>query len=1074
MNVSLKHCEASCCLADNLSNKKSYCMKKILLLALLVLPALMMLAQNRTVTGKVTNGEGKPVPFASVSVKGTTTAVSADENGNFSIQAAPNAVLIFSAASFRSTEVNIGNQTTLNTSLSAEGVLSEVVVTALGIRRNDKGLGYSVAKVDPGALIQKSEPDVLKSLQGKVAGVDIRSSQGTPGAATRIQIRGNNSFFGNNQPLIVVDGIPYSNDQVTTTSQVSNGGGYSSGIANLDPNDIASMSVLKGSSAAALYGSRASNGVLVITTKSGSARKVKGTEISLKSSVSIENIANYPDYQNEFGAGSQLAYSNSNGSWGPSFVSKDSIPAWPTLQAAYPELFPSANIAYRAYPDNVKSLFRTGVIYENSVAVTGGNEKSSVGLTVSNLDHKGYVNNSSFKRTNIGLGASTRLDIGINVSGNFSYANSVQKGGFYGENQVSGTASLFARSLFIARNWDMTLFEDKNGLPLQPNVTGYDHPTWSAKYNTITTNEERIVAGGHFDFNINKWIRVDYNLGSNVASFKRREITEIGSRAASGLGRLVLDDYRKQEIESNLLVTFTPKINNDITLRTVIGHNINQRTITNATQTGNQFITKGIYTLLNTSQQLFINDFYSRQRLIGAFADVSLGYKNFAFLNATVRNDWSSTLPKENRSYLYPSVSGSFVFTDAFGIQSNILDFGKIRAGWAKVGRDATPYSLDDIYVINPNFLGVSSATLPNSANSADLVPEFTKELELGTQLSFFKKRAELDVTWYDRKSTNLIAIITTPPSSGYTSKVTNFGGISNKGVEIDLVVRPIRTKNFNWDVHGIFTKNKNTVTELTGGVDRIPLAPVITGINPYLEAGLPFGYLRGTKSARDADGNLLIDPTTGWIITLDDEQMVGDPNPDFKLGVTNNFSYKGISLSILWDMTKGGDMYSVTVNSLLGRGVTKDTRDRETSWVIPGVYGDPNDPGQPLLVGGKTVPNHTVITTNDLYFSAGGPSGSFGINSATEWQVYDATVYRLREVTLAYDIPKSVFKKLPVRGIAVSVSGRNLWHLAPNMPRYTNFDPEVNSFGSTPVQGIELSAAPTTRRFGFNINVTF
>lgn len=1050
-------------------------MKKILLLGLFFLPVLAVLAQNRTITGKVTTSEGKPVPFATVTIKGTATAVSADVNGNFSIQAAPNDVLVFSAASFQTTELNAGNRSTINASLTSQDVLSEVIVTALGIRRTDKGLGYSVSKVDPTTLVQKSEPDVLKSLQGKVAGVDIRSSQGTPGAATRIQIRGNNSFFGNSQPLIIVDGIPYSNDQVTTTSQVTNGGAYTSGIANLDPNDIASMTVLKGSSAAALYGSRASNGVIIITTKSGSARKTKGTEISYKSSVSIENIANLPGFQNDYGAGSQQGISNSNGSWGPAFRDLDSIPAWPTLKAAYPELFPSANVKYRAYPDNVKDLFRTGTVYENSISINGGNEKSSVGLTASHLEHKGYVDHSSFNRANIGLGASTKLDIGVNVSGNFSYARTNQKGGFYGENQVGGTASLFARSLILARNWDLNLpFEDKAGLPLIPNVTGYDNPRWSAKYNTIKTNEERIVAGMHADFNIIKWIRVDYNLGTNVSFLNRREVTEIGSRAASGLGRLVLDAYRNQEIESNFLITFTPTINNDFTLRTVLGNNVNQRTITDAVQTGNQFITKGVYTLGNTSQQQFTNDFYSRQRLFGLFADVTIGYKNFAFLNGTVRNDWSSTLPVENRSYLYPSVSGSFVFTDAFAVQSNILDYGKIRAGWAKVGRDASPYSLQDIYTINPNFLGVASATLPNSANSADLKPEFTKELELGTQLSFLKRKIELDFTWYDRKSTNLIAIITTPPSSGYLSKVTNFGGISNKGVEIDLVVRPIRTKSFSWDVHGIFTKNKNIVTDLTSGVDRLPLAGIVTGINPYLEPGKPFGYLRGTVSARDAAGNLLIDPVTGWIITMDDEQMIGDPNPDYKLGVTNTLSYKGLTLSVLWDMTKGGDIYSETVNQLLGRGVTKDTRNRETSWIIPGVYGDANNPGQPLLVGGKTVPNQTIITTNDIYFSGGGPSASFGINSASEWAVYDATVYHLREVTIGYDIPKSLYKNWPVKGISVSLSGRNLWYLAPNMPKYTRFDPDVNSFGSTSVQGIELSAAPTTRRFGFNVNVTF
>ncbi len=1053
-------------------------MKKFFLLSAIIIAGYSLAIAQRSITGKVTNKkDNSPLPGVSVIVKDGGAATQTDLNGNFSLVNVPSSSkIIFSYVSFKTFETSIPSGNTLNVSMEEESQqLSAVVVTALGIRRTDRDLGYSVAKVNPDALLQKSEPDVLKSLQGKVAGVDIRSSQGTPGAATRIQIRGNNSFFGNTQPLIIVDGIPYSNDQVTTTNQASNGGAYTSGIANLDPNDIASMNVLKGSSAAALYGSRASNGVLVITTKSGSAKKSKGTEMSLKSSVSTETIANLPDYQNEYGAGSQLAYSNANGSWGPAFRTRDSIPAWPTLRAAYPELFPSANVAYRPYPNNVKDLLRRGFVFENSISLTGGNEKSSVGLTASHVNHKGYVLNSTYNRANVGLGASTKLDIGLNVSGNFSYARSHQEGGFFGENQIGGAAPSFARTLFLARNWDLNLpFEDKDGLPLQPNVTGYDNPRWSAKYNFNNTNEERIVAGVHLDYNINKWIRLDYAFGSNVAFLERREITEIGSRAASGQGRLVLDNYRKQELESNFLITLSPSFHNDFTSKLIVGNNVNQRTITNTTQTGNQFITKGIHALSNTSQQQFTTDLYSRQRIIGAFGELTLGYKNYAFINGTVRNDWSSTLPVENRSYLYPSISGSFVFTDAFGIKSNVLDFGKIRAGWAKVGRDASPYSLNDVYSINPNFLGIPSATLPTTANSPDLKPEFTKEVEIGAQLSFLKRKIELDATWYDRNSTNLIAVITTPASSGYGFKVTNFGAISNKGIELDLTLRPIRTTDFQWEVHGIFTKNKNIVTRLTSGVERILAQGVIAGINPYFEPGLPYGYLRGTVSARDDEGNLLIDPVTGWIIQADDERMIGDPNPEFKMGITNSLAYKGFSLDVLWDMTKGGDMYSVTLNTLLGRGVTKATLDRETSWIIPGVYGDPNNPGQPLLENGKKIPNHTVITTNDLYFSSGGPSGSFGINSSTEWQVYDATVYRLREITLGYEIPKSALGKLPITGINISLSGRNLWYIAPNFPKYTNIDPEVNSFGSSNVQGIELSAAPTTRRFGFNVNVKF
>lgn len=1051
-------------------------MKKILsLVFLLSLLSLVTKAQTIEVTGQINDEQGAPVSFATITQTGTNKATTANAEGRFTIKAVANTRFTISATGYLSQTVTISGSTLNVTLKKSDKQLEEVVVTALGIRRTDKALGYSIAKVDPNVITQKSEPDMLKSLQGKVAGVDIRSSQGTPGAGTRIQIRGNASFFGESQPLIIVDGIPFSNDQVTTTNQTNGGGAYSSGIENLDPNDIASMNVLKGSAAGALYGSRAANGVIIITTKSGSASKgKKGMEVTYKSSFSIENIANFPKYQNEYGAGSQGNYSaGSNGSWGEAFATRDSIPVWADYKAAYPELFPSDSVAYRAYPNNVKDLFNTGKVWENSIGLNGGDDKTSAALTASQLIHEGYVPNSSYKRQNLSLGASTKLEMGLNVRGNFSYTNSRQTGGFFGENQVEGAASQFARSLFLARNWDLNLpFETKTGDNLIPNSSGYDNPRWSAKYNRMITDEERYLAGMHLDYSITKWARVDYNIGVNTHSLERREITEIGSRAAFGLGRIILESYKKQEIESVFLLTLTPSIGKDLTLNAVLGHNINQRTTTDKVNTGNQFITKGIYTLQNTAQQAFNSDDYFKRRLIGVFAEATVGYKNYAFVTVTGRNDWSSTLPTNKRSYFYPAISGSLIFTDALDMHSNTLDYGKVRAGWAKVGNDADPYSLRDVFKLNPNFLGVPTATSNTVSNNPKLEPEFSKELELGTTLSFLKRRIELDFTWYRKISTNQIAPIPTPPSSGQLFKYLNFGEIKNTGIEIDLTVVPIQSKDFKWSVHGVFTQNKNTVVKLMEGVDRIQQQGVLEDISPYFEPGKPYGYLRGTISARDSLGNLLINPASGAIIDARDPDMIGDPNPKYKLGVTNTFTYKGFFLNVLFDMTKGGDIYSVTVNSLMGRGVTKDTRDRQTTWVIPGVYGDP-DTYKPIISDGKEIPNVTRITTNDLYFSPNGGS-TFAINGQNEWSVYDATVYRIREVSLGYNIPKSFLGKLPIGSASISVTGRNLWHLAPNFPKYTNFDPEVNSFGASSVQGIELSAAPTTRRYGINLVLTF
>jgi len=1055
-------------------------MRRFLLLSFLMAFSVMVFAQTRTVTGTILDETGAPVPFASVTEKGTNHGVAADANGTFSINARTGTVLIITAAGFGSREITVGSGSTANITLTkGEGQeIEEVVVTAMGIKRSQKALGYAVSEVPPTSVLQKSEPDLLKGLQGKVPGVDIRTSQGTPGAGTRIQIRGNSSFGLETQPLIVVDGVPYSNETITTSSQTSGGTAYGSGLANLDPNDIESMSVLKGVAASALYGSRASRGVIVITTKSGAAKKGENPiNINYRTGYSIEKIANLPKYQNSYGTGSQFNYSNSNGSWGPKFGWRDSIPAWPEYLAAYPKLFSATGqTPYRAYPDNVNELFKTGLVSENSIGVNGGNENTSFSLTASNLAHKGYVENSRYDRNNIGVGGQTKYKK-LTVGGNLSYVRSKQRGGYFGENQVDGAASQFARSLFLGRNWDLSLpYQDANGKPLTPvGNAQFDNPHWAAYNNVATTIEDRIVAGARAAYKFNNWIEATYNIGVNTKDLTRDEITQEYSRAANGLGRIVNDLYKAQELESVLMLLLNPRISDDVTLDVKLGNNINQRTSRRQVNQGLDFIVPGIYNLVNTATKSFADDSRSKRRIVGNFADVTIGYRNFAFLNATGRYDMTSTLPYKNAKYFYPSLSGSFVFSDAFKLKSDILNYGKVRAGWARAGNDANPHLTEDVFGINSNnFLGLPRTSRSSLVTDPNLTPEFTTEVEAGLDLAMFKRRFNLDFTVYDKKSTNLIYAISLPSSTGYGSFYTNIGEISNKGVEIGATITPVQTDDITWDIRGAFTKNKNMVVSLTEGLDRTALRGVLTGITPYLEPGYPFGYLRGEKVDRDDKGNVLINPATGGMIIALEEGMVGDPNPDFKLGLSTGFRFKGLFMNALFDWTQGGDIYSVTLSSLLGRGVTMDTWDREKSAVIPGVYGDPNT-HEPILVNGQTVPNQTRITVNDLYFSPNATTGAtFAINTATEMNIYDATVYRLREVTLGYDIPKSVYNKLGVKGATISFSGRNLWHLAPNVPKYSNFDPEVSSFGSSSTQGIELSAAPTTRRFGVNLSVNF
>ena len=1067
-------------------------MRKIAsLLAVLLLFTALAFGQDRTITGTVIDETGAPVPGASIKIKGTRTGVAADNNGQFRILAKSGDVLLVTGAGLEPNDITVGAASTISISVKKAVITgTEVVVTALGIRRTEKALGYAVSKVDPNSVLQKSEPDLLKGLQGKVPGVDIRTSQGVPGSATRIQIRGNSSFGLETQPLIVVDGVPYSNETLTTSSQTSAGGAYGNGLANLDPNDIESFNILKGSAAAALYGSRASRGVVVITTKSGSGKKgAKPFNVNFKSGVSIENISNLPDYQNSFGTGAQnRAGGGSNGSWGGKFGSGnvydaggnvvrasasgvDSIPAWGPYLTAYPELFDlNGRTGYKAYPNNVKDLFNTGTLYENSIGLNGGEGNTTFSATLSNVNHLGYVENSSYVKNNISVGGQTKYK-NLTIGANVAYTKSKQRSGFFG--QVQSFTTQFGRTLIGGRSWNIPGFpsQDRAGRPLSFIAGQYTNPIWGAYHNTITTYDDRIVANFHAEYKLSKSVSLSYRFGANNAgTFRDEIIDEFSPGVGNGLGQITEDQFRQLELQSTLVATFNPKIGKDWNLDFKVGSDFNQRTSRRQANRGADLIVPGIFSITNTVTKTFLADTRSKRRLVGTFADATLGYKNFAFLNITGRQDRTSTLPYKNSSYFYPGISGSLVWTDAFKLKSNWLDYGKIRAGYARVGSDADPQNGEDVFVLSTtSFLGQPRASRDITTVDPELTPEFSRELEIGTDISLFKRRVNAEFTWYNKSSTDLIFAIDVPVTTGYSQFFTNLGEISNKGIEAALTVRPVVTKDLTWEVRGVFTKNKNIVEKLVDGLERANLGSIA-----YIEAGQPYGYLRGSAAARAPDGQLLIDASTGWPIQSLIQQNIGDPNPEWKMGITNNISYKGISISAVWDMTKGGDFFSETVTSLLGRGVTRDTENRQKNRVIAGIYADPNNIYTPLLVGGKPVQNQTRISTNDLFFSTSSIAASFAINGHQEFQVFDGTVYRLREITLGYDLPRSFVKKLKVSAISLSLSGRNLWYLAPNVPKYTNYDPETNSLGNDNLQGIELSAAPTTRRFGFNLNVTF
>ena len=1057
-------------------------------------------SQDLAITGRVIDDKGTPIPSASVVIKSNKNkGTAANEEGIYKISAAKGTVLVFSSVGFGTREITVGASNVINVTLTSTGSnLSEVVVTAMGIRRSDKALGYAVSKVDPTTVLQKSEPDILKGLAGKVPGVDIRSGQGAPGAASRIQIRGVSSFNGG-EPLIVVDGIPYSNPVINTSSPFSGGGAYGSGFGDIDPNDIESINILKGAAAASLYGSRAANGVVLITTKSGAPRKgQKSLNVTYRAGFSQESIAFLPEFQNSYGAGANFRVQGSNGSWGGKFGSAniydgsgnvlrrstsliDSIPAttWATMYNSYPELFPNGMIAYKANPNNVSSLFNTGNLFENSIGLSGGEGNSLFNVTISRVDQKGYITNTSYKKNNISVGGQTNIGK-LTIGSSLSYARSEQVGGYIGAAQ--SFISQWGRTFTMARNWDITGFptENRAGQQIGFNDGQYTNPVWGAKHNVITSVDDRLVATLRASYKFSKTFSVNYNAGVNSYALYRDQIIDKSSLGSSDntLGNITEVINRQQELQSTLVAIYTPKINDDWSLDMKLGNEINQRMSRAQQVVGVNFVIPGLYNLTNTSTQRFSGDSRSKRRLVGFFGEASLDYKRYAYINFTGRTDLTSTLPYKNATYFYPGVSTSLIWTDAFKVKRGIIDYGKIRAGFAKVGNDASPGNGEAIFGLNSaGFQGQSLASRGSSNYDPNLTPEFTQELELGTEMRFLSGRIATEITWYDKKSTNLIYAISLPQTTGYSSFYTNLGEVRNTGWEAALDLKIVDKTDFQWNVRTIFTRNINTVEKLVAGLTR----DIIGGYN-YIEAGFPYGYLRGSRSARTDDGRLIINPSNGAPFVDPNAQIVGDPNADYKIGITNKFSYKAFELTVLWDMTKGGDFYSETISSMLGRGVTMDTYNREQAAVVEGVYGSATPvPGAdglnhyvPLLVNGQMVPNQTRMTTNDLFFSPSGTGATFATNGAFEYSVFDGTVYRLREMVLAYNVSPSLIKKLKLTAATLSFSGRNLWFMAPNLPKYTRFDPDMNSLVSGNAQGVETGGAPSTKRFGLNLNITF
>jgi TonB-linked SusC/RagA family outer membrane protein len=1033
-------------------------------------------AQQRTITGKVTDDKGNPVPNASVAVKGTTTGTVTKADGTYSLTVPASAkTLVISSVSMKEVEVDLGSKSVVNVSLqTTETSLQEVVVTALGITRDKRSLGYASQNLKGDELANRGEVNIVNSLQGKVAGVNITNASGGAGASVNINIRGVSSFTGSNQPLFVIDGIPISND-VDRTNSGPNGTLGDNQPANraldIDMNNVESVNILKGPAAAALYGSRASAGAIIITTKKGGSAKGKA-EIILNSSYSIQNAFGLPKVQNLYGQGAGGVFSaTTNNSFGPKFGSTPSLANGLILGAA-------ANIngvnytagqtfPYAAFPDNINDFFRRGTIAENNITLNTGDAVRNQTFSIGNVTQRGILYNTTLQRTDLRFGANAPLGEKVKVGGSITYINTAQKGTLGGNN--SGLASL----LGLARNIDLTsyrvnrTYKNANGTNNYV-LPGVDNPYFDQFENPLTSNLNRFTGNINIGYDLLKWLNISYRLGGDMYTDRRKQIFAISSGRVP-LGNVREEMFFRNEINGDLIIRASKNnlFIHDLNVSGLIGQNINQRRFQDIAAQADQLAIPGFYNASNGAVfSVGTGETSSLRRLLGYYAQASFNYKNYAFLELTGRADNSSTLPKNKNTYFYPSANISFVFTDALKIKSRVFSYGKIRANYAKVGRDADPYLLSNLYVSGAFGNNVASFNFPfgTSAGFAassriapiELSPEFKTSYEAGVNLQFFNNRASLDVTYYSEDSKSQILNVAIAPSTGFRTFTTNIGELTNKGVEVTASATIFRTKTFTWDLNANYTQQRNMVVSIAPGVDNtaVPGSAFIGSI-PSFKVGYHYGVIIGGVIPRSPDGQRIINPATGLYQPTVAGNVLADPNPDYQVGVTNTLNYKGINLGFTFDFTKGGQVLSFTAASYKSRGALDITAvDREQPHILPGVILDP--------ATGKYYQNNIQIPGQTYWNGAMG-----GLQS--EFNVFDATVLHLREVTLGYDIPHNIAQRLKLSGLRFGIFARNVFYVAPNSP----IDPQLNTQGAGNIRGLDLQGTPNARTIGANLKIT-
>jgi TonB-linked SusC/RagA family outer membrane protein len=1075
-------------------------MKKYVLLILFILIGISVVqGQGRRVTGTVTSGQdGSTLPGVAVVVKGTTIGVNTNVDGYYSINIiGEEATLGFSYIGMESQEVKVTQGRDVYDVILQPAVvgLGDVVVTALGISRERKALGYAAQELSGDELTKAPETNIVNSLSGKTAGVYINSSGGNVGASSRIIIRGNSSLRDDNQPLFVVDGIPITNRLTRLGgSNVSNDFGNSA--ADINPADIEDITVLKGANAAALYGSRGANGVILITTKSGSK---KGFSVELESTTTFSTPLVLPEYQNQYGQGDKYQYAYKDGlnggimdgvdeSFGPKLdyiVKQEDIQLggdlyW-TVGAGIPQTvgqilqLPQFNspidpatgkrtpTPWISRPDNIKNFFETGILAVNNISIGNGGEWGNLRLSLSNSNQKGMIPNTDQKKNTVNFSGKANLSKKLSFEVRSSYMNihsdNLTGAGYSSNNPMQQT-------VWGGRQVDWDYLKDNILRPDGSQVTWisryHDNPYFLQYYMLNPMTRNRLIGSAILRYQLTDWLNVQLRAGTDYSGQKVERQWEQGSvNAIAKFGRFEVHNTTDQEINADFLISASKSVSEDIVISGNIGGNIMNSKYSSQSSEVAKLVVPSVFSVANAAEPAITDYYRSEKEIQSLYASASFEWRKQIYVDLTGRNDWSSTLPSHNNSYFYPSATTSWIFSETFGFDEKILSFGKIRLGWAQVGNDAGPYRLSQVYNSAQPFGSDPSFSLGSTLPPLDLKNELIESTEIGVDLRFFDHRLGLDLTLYKSSARNQILNVDLSNATGYSAMAINAGQIDNKGIEVILTGTPVQKKDFSWDVTVNWSKNQNKVIALSGELGSYELYRIfnqwITVIAPV---GGEYGTMMGNGYVRDDNGNIVVNSNG---IPLQEYKKVGNIMPDWIGSISNRFSYKGLGLSVFIDMKKGGNIFSRTNWNGWQTGVLATSVGLNDKG---GNLRDPVSENGGFCFGGVFQDG----TPNNIYLDF--QANRYNPAARSERWTYDASYIKLREVALSYSLPKSLISKLSLRDAEISVFGRNLAILHKNI---LNVDPEASvNDSSLSSQGGEHASIPTPRNIGFRLKLNF